>query len=155
MLDESLHNFYIYDKCKSIFIIHIYITPFFGHLLLCFFWRLCNVVFLLLPFRLSKMEFFIKIVNGFQWLTIFAKSSILDIWLGSETTSAHKIILCKRNQSQSHAAYLVFLNFYVMVCEIFWTVVDWYFLWQGFDSAFCGPRDHMATICRGCEMRKI
>ena len=29
------------------------------------------------------MEFFPEIVNGFQVLTIFAKSSILDIWQGS------------------------------------------------------------------------
>ena len=32
----------------------------------------------------SKMEFFVKIVNSFQPLTIFAKSSFLYIWLGSQ-----------------------------------------------------------------------
>ena len=32
----------------------------------------------------SKMEFFAKIVHGFQPLIIFAKSCILDVWLGSE-----------------------------------------------------------------------
>ena len=29
------------------------------------------------------MEHFAKIVNGFQPLTIYAKSSILDLWEGS------------------------------------------------------------------------
>ena len=32
------------------------------------------------PSQTSKMELFAKRVNGFQPLTIFAKSSILDIW---------------------------------------------------------------------------
>ena len=36
------------------------------------------------PSGTSKMEFFAKIVNGWKPLTIFAKSSILDIRLGSE-----------------------------------------------------------------------
>ena len=35
----------------------------------------------------STMEFFAKIVNGFQLLTIFAKSSLLDVRLGSEYAS--------------------------------------------------------------------
>ena len=33
------------------------------------------------------MEFFVKIVKVFQLLTIFAKSSVFDIWLGSNYTS--------------------------------------------------------------------
>ena len=33
------------------------------------------------------MELFAKIVNAFQLLTIFAKSFILDIWLGFEYAS--------------------------------------------------------------------
>ena len=37
--------------------------------------------------KVSKMESFAKIVNGFKPLTIFAKLSILDVWLGSEYTS--------------------------------------------------------------------
>ena len=36
------------------------------------------------------MEIFEKIVNDFQQLAIFAKDSILDVWLGSEYTS----VLC-------------------------------------------------------------
>ena len=32
----------------------------------------------------SKMEVFTKIVNGFSFLTIFAKSSISDLWQNSE-----------------------------------------------------------------------
>ena len=34
------------------------------------------------------MEFFAKIVNGFQPLNLFAKISILDVWLGSKYASA-------------------------------------------------------------------
>ena len=33
------------------------------------------------------MEIFEKIVNGFKPVTIFAKRSILDYWLGSEYAS--------------------------------------------------------------------
>ena len=33
-------------------------------------------------------EAFVKIVNDFQSLTIFAKSSILNVWQGSEYASA-------------------------------------------------------------------
>ena len=33
------------------------------------------------------MELFFKIVNGFQPLAIFAKSFVLDVWLGSEYAS--------------------------------------------------------------------
>ena len=36
------------------------------------------------PCQTSKMEHFAKIVNAFQLLTIFAKHSILYVWLGSE-----------------------------------------------------------------------
>ena len=33
------------------------------------------------------MEFFAKIVDSFQSLTIFAKGSIIDVWMGSQDTS--------------------------------------------------------------------
>ena len=39
------------------------------------------------PFKASKMKLFVKIVNDFQSLTIFAKSSILDVWQGYEYAS--------------------------------------------------------------------
>ena len=39
------------------------------------------------PRQISKMELFEKLVNGFQLLTIFIKSSILDVWQGSEYAS--------------------------------------------------------------------
>ena len=35
----------------------------------------------------SKMELFAKIVHGVQLLTIFSKSSILGVWLGSKYAS--------------------------------------------------------------------
>ena len=40
------------------------------------------------PSQTSKMEFFAKLGESFQSLTTFAKSSILDICLGSEYASA-------------------------------------------------------------------
>ena len=42
------------------------------------------------PSRASNMELLAKIVNGWKPFTVFAKSSILDVWLGSEYTSAVK-----------------------------------------------------------------
>ena len=35
----------------------------------------------------TLLELFLKLVSGFQLLTIFAKSSILDVWQGSEYAS--------------------------------------------------------------------
>ena len=37
--------------------------------------------------KYSKMELFVKIVNGFQMLAIFSKCSILNGWQGSEYAS--------------------------------------------------------------------
>ena len=39
------------------------------------------------PSQTSKMEILVKIVNGFPPFTIFAKSSILDLFLSSECVS--------------------------------------------------------------------
>ena len=39
------------------------------------------------PCQTSKTDIFAKIINGFQSLTIFAKSSITDIWQGYENVS--------------------------------------------------------------------
>ena len=39
------------------------------------------------PYQPSKMKFFVKIVNDFQQSTIFTKSSIVDVWQGSEYAS--------------------------------------------------------------------
>ena len=49
------------------------------------------------PCRTSKTERFAQIVNGFQWLTVFAKRSILDAWQVSEYVSrcGVKTIKCK------------------------------------------------------------
>ena len=41
------------------------------------------------PSQTSKMEIYAKIVNGRELLTIFAKSFILDVWLGSEYVSVY------------------------------------------------------------------
>ena len=51
------------------------------------------------PRQTSKMKVFEKIVDGFQLITIFAKSSILDIWQGSEYASVtyffQILLICK------------------------------------------------------------
>ena len=39
------------------------------------------------PCQTSKVELSLKIANGWKLLTISAKSSILDVWQGSEYTS--------------------------------------------------------------------
>ena len=41
------------------------------------------------PCYTSKMELFSEIVNGFQPLTISTKSSVLDVWQGSEYVSGN------------------------------------------------------------------
>ena len=38
----------------------------------------------------SKMKPFAKLFNGFKPLTTFAKTSVLDVWLGSEYASGHE-----------------------------------------------------------------
>ena len=45
------------------------------------------------PSQTSKMKLFVKIVKGLQPLTNFAKSSILDIWLGTEYATAQSYVL--------------------------------------------------------------
>ena len=45
------------------------------------------VVLVLGPCQTSKTECLVKIVNGFYPLTIFAKRSIIDIWMSSEYAS--------------------------------------------------------------------
>ena len=47
------------------------------------------------PSQTSTLEFFAKIVNDFQPLTIFTKSSISDIRLGSEYVSEKLQGFCK------------------------------------------------------------
>ena len=51
------------------------------------------------PTRTSKMCFLAKIVNGLESLTIFAKSSISDVRLGSEygSASSSKFLIYKYN----------------------------------------------------------
>ena len=42
------------------------------------------------PRQTSKMKLCAKIVHGFRPLTIIVKSSILDVWLGSEYASVDR-----------------------------------------------------------------
>ena len=47
------------------------------------------------------MELFAKIVNEFQPLTIFEKSSILDVWLGIERASGKRFFSAFHTFSKS------------------------------------------------------
>ena len=45
---------------------------------------------------MSEVEFLVKTVNGLQSVTNFAKSFILDVWLGSECVFVqHLAAYCK------------------------------------------------------------
>ena len=44
------------------------------------------------PSLISKMDLLAKTVKGFQLLTIFTKSSILDVWLSSEYASDNLVV---------------------------------------------------------------
>ena len=68
---------------------------FWGNNILMFIWIHSNFIKFLIavewhqeaysePCRKSKLKLFTEIVNGLQPLTIVAKSSVLDIWQGSE-----------------------------------------------------------------------
>ena len=63
----------------------------------------------------SKMELFAEIVNGFKSLTLFAKNSIVDVWLGSKYASEMtlsrdsinqmlKFLLLRRYQNESSSS---------------------------------------------------
>ena len=43
------------------------------------------------PSQTSKMELFTKVVNDLKPLSIFAKSVILDVWLGYEYASENHL----------------------------------------------------------------
>ena len=45
------------------------------------------------------MELYLKIVNVFQPLTIFANSSILDVWQGSEYVSVQFYVFLNKEDS--------------------------------------------------------
>ena len=45
------------------------------------------------PVKDLRWSIFAKIVNNLRTLTICAKSSILDIWLGSEHASIHNLLI--------------------------------------------------------------
>ena len=47
------------------------------------------------------MEVFVKIVYGFRWLTIFTKSPISDVGLGSEyaTGDSNPILIFSKNET--------------------------------------------------------
>ena len=51
------------------------------------------------PCQTSKMDVFAKIVNGFSSLTIFAESSVLDVWQESEFASEASKNLWKSSTS--------------------------------------------------------
>ena len=64
------------------------------------------------------MELFPKIANAWKLLTIFAKDSILDVWLGSESASvispyAHMLKTLKSIYSQSINKHFKLLSRYI------------------------------------------
>ena len=72
-----------------------------------FFPEVCLVVYLAGVYSVSsqttKIELFARIVNGFQPLTIFVKSSTLDVSLGSECASI------MRKEEQMRNKYVSFI----------------------------------------------
>ena len=42
----------------------------------------------------SKMKLFVNMVNDYKPLNIFAKSSMLDVWQGSEYASGIHLVSC-------------------------------------------------------------
>ena len=58
----------------------------------------------------SKMESFAKIIDFFHPLTIFAKSYILDMWLGSECASTVDTKLAQPRLNTSYVQVLVTFN---------------------------------------------
>ena len=52
------------------------------------------------PCQTSKIEVFAQIVNGFWFLTIFAKSPILDVWSDSEFASEASYNFAEKAPSQ-------------------------------------------------------
>ena len=52
------------------------------------------------PCQTSKMEVFAKMVNGFSFLSIFAKIFILDVWEDSEFASESSNDLAEKAPSQ-------------------------------------------------------
>ena len=53
-------------------------------------------------YQVSKMELFMKIVNRFQLLTIFAKSSILYVWLGFEYASVISVLFSNLQEAEGN-----------------------------------------------------
>ena len=52
------------------------------------------------------MDVFVKIVYGFRWLTIFTKSPISDVGLGSEyaTGDSNPILIFSKNETADQLA---------------------------------------------------
>ena len=53
-------------------------------------------------YQVSKMELLMKIVNRFQLLTIFAKSSILYVWLGFEYASVISVLFSNLQEAEGN-----------------------------------------------------
>ena len=85
-------------------------------------WSKMNLgLFLLVIFRGAfadkKNELCAKIVHGFQPLTIFGKSSILDVWMGSKYPLLLIIFLFRRRRSQMFFKIGVLRNFAILTHE--------------------------------------
>ena len=57
----------------------------------------------------SRIVLFAKVVNGFQLLIIFAKSSFLDVWLGFKYAPEKGLLKLNRCQITEHDSVGTFL----------------------------------------------
>ena len=96
------------------------------------------------PFQTSKMEVFAKIVNGFLFLTIFAKSSILDVWQDFEFASEANNDLRKKLHLRSPMYSLFSQNYSLFAFLILLTYSTIYQAIQY--CAQSNPRDLMFNI---------
>ena len=56
------------------------------------------------PDKYLRWSYFVKIINGWKPITMFVKSSILDVWQGSEYTSVVSLNLLETNRYLSESA---------------------------------------------------
>ena len=78
------------------------------------------------PSRMYKMELFIKIVMSWKPKTSFGKSSILDVRLGSEYTSAVRVIQNKTKFEHTKERFILegLLNIVYFQFEYHWAFTN-------------------------------
>ena len=69
------------------------------------------------PYQRSNIEFFLRIVNSFYFLIIFAKSSILDVWQGN-------IRVCPETM-KIKKSYITLKNLMAALKQATWVLNHW------------------------------